>query len=155
MWTSGWEARARHATLSCRRLQARDPPAPALADELHRRPAVRVARLELDAGRRAVAGDADRLDGHVGRVGVLERGVHGRLARTAAAREAVDERAGEELAADLRLVAVARGGLEVLDGLGGEALVAAELARAVAVRRPGRLAAGEPGGGERGDGEGG
>src|SRR3954463_4094237 len=106
MWTSGWEARAGPATLSCRRLQARDPPAPALADELHRRPAVRVARLELDAGRRAVARDADPFGGHGGRGGGLARGVHGGLARTAAAREAVDERAGEELAADLRLVAV-------------------------------------------------
>ena len=110
--------------------------------------------LPRSAFTRAVASvrDAHGLDREAEGVGVLEGAVDGVLARAAALGVRGDERLGQQVAADLILVALGGGGLEVLDGVGDQALLAAELARGVLGGRLGG-ATGDRDGGDRGERE--
>ena len=85
----------------------------------------------------------------VGRVDVLQRRVD-ELAAAAAGLEAVHEARGQQARADLVLVALGPGGLQVLDRGRDVALVALEVARGVPAARPAR---GAPAGGQRERGE--
>jgi dTDP-glucose 4,6-dehydratase len=136
-------------------LQLGDPPRAALAHELQRVAAVLVAGLGADPRGGALARDPDGLDGEVEGVGVAHRLVDDRRAAAAAGGEPVGERAGEDVAADLVLVGLRGGRLEVLDRVGDEPLLALELLAAVVSGGRAAAAGEEPGdgdGGEHGEG---